>query len=83
MSATLVGIMLQPISAVGLWRDKRSGRGGLIIAAVLCFPTCSMAVWPVIVLAATPFRLDEAKTERRNASTLGEYTELRDNEPDA
>jgi len=71
---TLIGIGLQPISAVGLWWQWRWGFVVLIVATILSLPSCSMAMGPILVFFATYFRSDEAKCEQHRM-THGENIE--------
>ena len=52
----LLGTVLQPIAAVGLWNCRRWGFWTLVVAAVLSLAAPGMALGPIFVLAATPFR---------------------------
>lgn len=52
-----VGLLLQPISAIGLWRDKAWGRVLLLVATTICvFTAFGAAIGPLIVLALTVVR---------------------------
>ncbi len=57
MPVLFVGLLLQPISAIGLWRDKAWGTILLLAATALCvFTAFGAAIGPLIVLALTTVR---------------------------
>ncbi len=52
-----VGLLLQPVSAIGLWRDKAWGTILLLVSTTLCvFTAFGAAIGPLIVLALTAVR---------------------------
>jgi hypothetical protein len=80
-SAVLISLALQPISAVGLWNARRWGLITLGVAMILVFAVPPVAIGAIIVLAASPFRFDEAKIERRKTARPYETVGLPEEEP--
>lgn len=64
-SASLIGIVLQPVAAVGLWRVRRWGRVAVWLATAFSLASPGMILGPVIVLLFTPCGPDHATIERR------------------
>jgi hypothetical protein len=79
---SLLGIVLQPVSAVGLWNGRRWGFWTLVVAAVLSLAAPGMALGPIFVLVAAPFRRDEAKMEHHGKVPPRQITELSGEKPD-
>ena len=65
----LVGFLLLPVSAIGLWDDRKWGMLILIVATALCaFRLIGMAIWAAMILVVTVIRRLELRRTGRRAS---------------
>ncbi len=79
----LIGLFLQPISAIGLWHDRIWGIVFLLVAMILCvFTVFGGAIGPLIVFALTAIRFVTVKKGQGKAAssegTLGPSQEEAD-----
>lgn len=68
----LCSLLLQPVSAIGLWRERRWGVVGLVISLVpfAVPPFCvGGAFWPLVILGATGLRFMQIRKERRKVDS--------------
>lgn len=68
LATITISLLLQPISAVGLWRERLWGVWTLLAAWVFGLFISPVAFSPLIMLVATFVRFSEAKTEHRKTS---------------
>jgi O-antigen/teichoic acid export membrane protein len=82
LAAMVISLLLQPISAVGLWYERRWGFWTLLAAWVLGLVISPVAFSPLIMLAATWIRLSEAKIDRHGKAPPHQDAELPGEGPD-